>query len=313
MSRNKQFRSYRIANLMAVSWFPGAEPLVTQGIVQVVTDPSGQFLYALDQTSGIHAYVIDWDTGELTEIAGSPFETPLEPTSLAFAKSGSQTFLYVAAENSWTAPVNTSIAAYLLGPSGALVPLTNHRISGELSTIVTAGNRLYIAGFHTNSVTAFSIGPAGELSEDVPESPFATDTGPYSIAVDPSGSVLYTANAGSPTSTEGASGSISAFTIDSSTGTLTPVQANPRPIPVQGPLSIDPMGRFLFVPELGSLSIYAITPSTGALAEVARSPFSAGSDLSWGLASVGPTNQTVYVVNGGSADVPEFTLEGAER
>lgn len=370
MSKNKRFRWYGIAHLMAVSWlvsscgsgpnggasltsaatrnpsvpefayianpntlttysistsgsltavagsartFPGAEPLISQGIVQVVPDPSGNFLYVLDQTSGIYAYVIDRNTGQLTEIAGSPFETPFGPTSLAFAASGSQTFLYVAAETSVTAPVNTSIAAYLIDPSGALVPLTDYTIAGELSTIVTARNRLYVAGFYTNSITAFSIGPAGELSEDVPGSPFATDIGPHSIAVDASGSVLYTANGGTPTATSGAPGSISGFTIDSSTGALTPAQGNPQPIPAQGPLSIDPMGRFLFVSEASGVSVYTINTSTAVLAEVPGSPFSAGTSPGWSPVSVGPTNQTVYVVNGsagGSAEVAEFTLAG---
>ena len=288
--------------------FPGAKPEFSQGIVQVVTDPTGHFLYVLDQTSGIYAYVIDWNTGQLTEIAGSPFETPGGPTSLAFATSGSQTFLYVAGETSVTAPVNTFISAYFIDPSGALVPLTNYTVSGELSTIVTAGNRLYVAGFYTNSVAAFSIGPSGELSEDVPGSPFATDTGPYSIAVDPSGSVLYTANAGTPTATTGAPGSISGFTIDSSTGALTPVQGNPQPIPVQGLLSIDPMGRFLFVPETSGVSVYTINTSTGVPAAVAGSPFSAGTSPFRSLVSVGPTNETLYVVDGGSAEVSEFAL-----
>lgn len=308
MSRNKQFRWYRMANLMAVSWFPGAEPQSPQGIVQVVTDPSGRYLYVLDQTSGIHVYVIDRNTGGLTEMTGSPFEAPVEPTSLAFAKSGLQTFLYVAADTSSAAPVNTSIAAYFIDPSGALVPLTDYTVAGESSTIVTAGNHLYVAGFHTNSVTAFSIGPAGELSEDVPESPFATGAGPYSIAVDPSGSVLYTANAGAPTSTAGAPGSISAFTIDSSTGALTPVRGNPQPIPVQGPLSIDPMGGFLFVPRASGVSVYTIDTVTGALAEVPGSPFSAGTVPGWSLASADPANEADYIVNGGTADIPEFTL-----
>jgi 6-phosphogluconolactonase len=283
-----------MAGLMAVSWFPGAEPLTPQGAVQVVTDPSGQFLYVLDQTCGLYAYVID-GSDEPVEMAGSPFETPDEPTSLAFARSGSETFLYVAAGTSRAAPVETSIVAYFADPSGALVPLADYTVAGESSTITAARNHLYIASFHTNSVTAFSIGPAGELSQDVAESPFATDTGPYSIAVDPAGSVLYTANAGARGSTDGAPGSISAFTIDSygsSRGALTPVGGNPQPIPVQGPLCIDPTGRFLFVPETSGVSVYAINTSSGALTAVAGSPFSAGS----------------YACRRGSVDVPEFTL-----
>jgi 6-phosphogluconolactonase len=306
---NKQFRWCRMAGLVAVSWFPGAEPPNPLGAVQVVTDPSGQFLYVLDETSGLHAYVIDSDSDELTEVTGSPFETPDEPTSLAFARSGSKTFLYVAAGAGRAAPGNTSITAYSLARTGALIPLTDYTVAGE--TIVAARNHLYIAGFHTNSVTAFSIGPSGELSEDLSESPFATGTGPYSIAVDPAGSVLYTANAGARGSGEGAPGSISAFTIDTSDGSmgaLTPVRGNPLPIPVQGPLSIDPTGRFLFVPETSGVSVYAIDTSSGALTAVAGSPFSAGTYAARSLPGAGPPNECFSIVNGGPADIPEFTL-----
>ena len=74
-----------------------------------------------------------------------------------------------------------------------------------------------VASYYTNSITVFSIGSTGELTQNVPGSPFATDTGPYSIVANPSGSVLYTANDGMPTGTEATPGSISAFTIDSAT------------------------------------------------------------------------------------------------
>ena len=367
MSRKKQFRWYRIANLMALGWllsscgstddgafplaastranpavpafayvagpnalttysvttsggmmavarspltFPGAEPLVSRGIVEVATDPSGQFLYVLDQSSGIYAYAIDANSGELNEVAGSPFPTPPGPTSVAFDRSGSQTFLYVAAETSVAAPVNTSIAAYFIDPSGALVPLAKYTIPNELSTVVTAHNHLYVAGFYTNSITAYSIGPSGELSEDVPGSPFATDTGPHTMAVDPSGTVLYTANDGPPTATNPVPGSISGFTIDSSTGALTAVQGNPLPIPVQGPISIDPMGRFLFIPEPTGVSVYTINTATGALSEVAGSPFPAATGQGFDMVGLDATNQAVYVVSGGAAEVSEFALGG---
>jgi 6-phosphogluconolactonase len=273
------------------------------GIRQIATDPSGQFLYLL-HSSGIHAYTINRNSGELTEVAGSPFESGVGPTSFAFDASG--THLCIASGTSPVAPVNTLISAYSVNSSGALVPLANYTVSGELSTVATAGNHLYVAGFYTNSITVFSIEASGELIPNVPGSPFATDTGPFSVVTDPSGSVLYTANDGAPTANEATPGSISAFTIGSTTGALTPVAGNPLSIAVAGPISIDPMGKFLFVPETNGVSVYAISTASGALSEVAGSPFSAGTNP--GSVSVAPTNQTVYVVNAGSANISEFTL-----
>jgi 6-phosphogluconolactonase len=274
------------------------------GISQIATGPSGQFLYLLDY-SGVYAYAIDRNTGALTVVAGSPFEAESIPTSLAFDASGS--YLYVAGYSGPLGPVNTVISAYSVNSSGALVPLAKYTVSSELSSVVTAGNYLYVAGYYTNSITAFSIRSTGELSQNVPGSPFATDTGPYSIVADPSGSVLYTANRGVPTATEATPGSISAFTIDSSTGALTAVPGYPQPIAVHNAISIDSMGRFLLVPEISGVSVYAINTTTGALSAVAGSPFSAGTDPS--VVSVDPTDRFVYVVNEGSANVSEFSLE----
>lgn len=273
------------------------------GISEVATDPSGQILYLLHY-SGVHAYTINRKTGALTEVAGSPFESGVGPNSLAFDASG--THLYVASSTSPIAPVNTLISAYSVNSSGALVQLAKYTVSGALSNIVTAGNYLYVAGFYTNSITVFSIGSSGELIQNVPASRFATDTGPHSIAVDTSGSVLYTANDGQPTANEATPGSISAFTIDLSTGALTPVAGSPLSIAAAGPISIDPMGKFLFVSETKGVSVYSINTATGVLSAVDGSPFSAGTNP--GLVSIDPANRIVYVVNGGSANVSEFTL-----
>jgi 6-phosphogluconolactonase (cycloisomerase 2 family) len=274
------------------------------GISQVATDPSGAFLYLLDY-SGVYAYSIDRDTGVLTAVAGSPFEAGSIPTSLAFDASG--THLYVAGYSGVVAPVIGTISSYSVNSSGGLVPLAKYTVPGSLDTVVAAGNHLYVAGFYTNSITVFSVGATGELTQSLPGSPVATDNLPFSMVTDPSGSVLYTANYGVPTANVPAPGSISAFTIDSSTGALTPAPGYTQPIAVHGPLCIDPMGRFLFVPETGGVSVYAIDTATGALSAVAGSPFSTGTDPS--AVSVDPTDRFVYVVNYGSGTLSEFMLD----
>jgi 6-phosphogluconolactonase len=287
--------------------FPDPVPFVAAGIVQIAPDPSGRFLYVLDQSAGIYAYAINGNTGGLTVVAGSPFGG--FGSSFAFDASGTYLFVAGLTGNPAVAGSNTNIQAYSVDSSGALVPLANYTISGafgEPNIIIIVGNHLYLAASVLNSILAFSIGPSGELSQ-VPGSPFATDQGPFSIAADPSGSVLYTANVGEMFSAHVPPGTISAFTIDSSTGVLTPVPGNPQPIEAQGRISISPRGEFLFVPVPNGVSVYAIDTTSGTLSEVAGSPFSAGTNPS--SVNIDPTYGVVYVVNEGSANVSEFTLE----
>jgi 6-phosphogluconolactonase len=287
---------------------PEGPPLTFQdlpsisSIAQIATDPSGQFLYLLD-VSSVHAYTINPNSGALTEIAGSPFSC-YEPISLAFDASG--THLYVSGSGAGPIAVPASISAYAIDSTGGLKGLAKYAVSGA-GTIAVAGNYLYAADFYANSVTVFSVGASGELTpRNLPGSPFATDTGPESIVADPSGSVLYTANLGMATASEPAPGSISAYTIDSSTGALTSVAGSPLQIPVSGAISIDSTGKFLFVPEANGVAVYAINTSTGALSAIAGAPFATGTNPGW--VSIDPVSKTVYVLNRGSANVSEFTL-----
>ena len=63
------------------------------------------------------------------------------------------------------------------------------------------------------------------------------------------------------------------------------------------PLAIDPAGKYLFLTEGPRVHAYAINSATGALSEVAGSPFASGGNGGSGIA-VDPTGQFVLVVNG---------------
>jgi 6-phosphogluconolactonase (cycloisomerase 2 family) len=52
--------------------------------INLVVDPSGQFVYAANYNSGdISAYTVDAATGALTAVAGSPFGAGGNPHSIA--------------------------------------------------------------------------------------------------------------------------------------------------------------------------------------------------------------------------------------
>jgi 6-phosphogluconolactonase len=292
--------------LTALSGSPIAVPGSGQ-LYETKIDPAGKFLYVVDDSSPgkVYAFSIDQNSGMLTAVTGSPFAAGNGSQSLAFDATGS--YLYVANFS------DNTISGYSLDKStGALAPLANSPytalgINPQPSQIATAGSYLYVADSGTNIVEFFAIAAGtGELSRPITETPATTDTAPLSLAVNSSGSVLYTANAGS-----GQQGSISAFTVNSSSGALSAVAGNPLAIAARGYISIDPQGKYLFVPELvagtNGISVYSLDSTTGVPGTaVAGSPFATGSNAY--SVSVDPTGQFVYVGNDGSANVSEFAL-----
>lgn len=71
---------------------------------------------------------------------------------------------------------------------------------------------------------------------------------------------------------------------------------------------IDPTGRFVYVPNVGSnnISAYAIDASNGALTQVKGSPFAAG--LNPRGVMIDPTGAFAYVPNSGSNNVSGYAI-----
>lgn len=134
-----------------------------------------------------------------------------------------------------------------------------------------------------NAISAFQINADGSLTQ-ITGSPFSTggqgSASPMesmAIAYTKSGPILYAANGGDP--------SVSALTIDAKTGSLTPVAGSPFPVVNDSTgtwdMAASPDNRFLFVTNSGTtvIHVYAISPRSGALTEVAGSPFAADANI----------------------------------
>lgn len=288
--------------LTAVSGSPFTVP-GSSALYQTQIDPSGSYLYVIDVVADkIFAYLINQNSGLITALSGSPYATGKTPVSLAFDYTGY--YLYVANYG------DNTISGYGLNiTSGALTALSGspYTVSGTNPAprqITRAGDFLFSVNYNANAVDVFAIATAtGELTQGVIGSPFATDTQPYSLAIDPSGKVLYTANIG-----PAKAGSISAFTLDLSTGVLTPVTGSPYAIPVVNNITVDSQSQYLMVTESAGIAVYPIVnTATGVLnASIAGSPFATGTNPY--SVSVDLTDQFVYVGNDGSANISQFTF-----
>jgi len=84
----------------------------------------------------------------------------------------------------------------------------------------------YVANGSSSDVSAYTGDSSTGALTPVPASPFAAGAGPRSAAVDPSGKFAYVANQCGDFACI-VNGNVSAYTIDSSTGALTPISASP--------------------------------------------------------------------------------------
>lgn len=90
--------------------------LPERGPSWLAIDPSGSYLYVLNQTSeSISAFTVNWKTGELDPIVSSPFRTGAKPGSVEVDSDGAA----LSVENFQ----NSSISRFRIDPAtGALTP-----------------------------------------------------------------------------------------------------------------------------------------------------------------------------------------------
>lgn len=94
--------------------------------------------------------------------------------------------------------------------------------------------------------------------------------------------------------TDSSGGHVKVFSVNQSTGGLTPVAGSPFSIggAGAGSLSMDPSGKYLYAPFLTGVAAFSFNSSTGALTPLAGSPFSDGSSPFAG--AVDPSGKFFY-------------------
>lgn len=156
-------------------------------------------------------------------------------------------------------------------------------------------NFLYVANSQSNNISTFSIASDGTLSLVCVAPPACATsdgaTGPHEALIDPTGQYLLVTNSGLP-------GSVSVFSIDSSTGALTavagsPFYANDSPSGIVMP----PAGNLVYVsnPGSGMVTGFTFNASTGALTQVPGSPFPSGAGAN--ALATDNSGQFLYVAN----------------
>jgi 6-phosphogluconolactonase (cycloisomerase 2 family) len=271
------------------------------GAFSVAVDPSGQFAYVGNVGNNtISGFKIDPGTGALTPVPTSPFSALPATGAQGVAVNPNDKFLYVADSgtnqvsfypfDSTTGVLN--LAGRLLFGPPASNPI-NDPVSVTLDPLgrfaYTANNTLPGAGSGPGNVSVYTIDSStGALTwVENTGNIGIPGAGPAMVAVDSKGKFAYVAGGGLAT----------AFTINRTTGVLTPTV--PPTFPAGSntlSVAVDPSGKFVYVANHGSfgggttpggVSAYSMNPATGVLTEITGSPFPLPK---------GPTSITVVAV-----------------
>jgi 6-phosphogluconolactonase (cycloisomerase 2 family) len=260
----------------------GAALPVGSGPVAAILDRTAKFLYVVNGSNftgaaGVNGFSVNPD-GSLSPLTTPTFVTGAYPQLPTIDPSNQ--FLYVPNFG------DNTVSVYSIGANGLLTPITGSpfsiaSFSGPVAVVTDpAGKFLFVLnnGTTTGSVSVANIVAGGGLGTEVTGSPFAAGAVPFSMVMDPAGKFVAVAN--------NFDNSLSLYTLNSSTGFLTPApvpaletQVSPYFINVSIGIaapSVSPADVFASNSGSNDISAFTVTPSTGALTATASSPVASG-------------------------------------
>jgi len=297
--------------------------------------PAGTELFYLGDDAGhIHGYGLDPASGNLTPIAVNNMPTAAD-VGLAADSGGMVLYSSNAAINapnvsSWIVDKHTGA---LTASNSVSLPIYAHRIAAvernlyvisfpgknnsmlfalsidpvtaaltQLSPTVTlpgVPNDLVIAP--SGSWMGLTSGTSGGDIEGILRSPNGGATGlqlqspvstggdnPQGIRVTPDGKFVVVVNRGS--------NNLSVFSLDASTGALTPTPGSPFPSgPQPGPIAIDPSGKFVLVADSGNNNLTPYTIDSAGSLTAGTPVFIGEANSQPGAIAVDPAGKFVFV------------------
>jgi 6-phosphogluconolactonase (cycloisomerase 2 family) len=262
-----------------------------------------EYAYVMNSDNTVSVYRINAATGALTQVSGSPFVAVGDCLSIITNFAG--TFAYVASTSGITSAYRINAATGSL-TSVAGSPFAAGKFPIDI-TVNSAGTFAYEANEGDNTVSVYRINAATGALTQVVGSPFALGAGALtSITVNPAGTFAYVT----------VDMAILAYRINAITGALTPVAGGQFG---SNSIAINSAGTFVYATNpgdeslpagdplaAGSVSVYRINATTGALTEVAGSPFAAGRTPT--SVTVNASGTFVYVANIGDQTISVYRI-----
>lgn len=293
--------------------------------VTITLHPSKNFLYVPNLTSNtVSGFNIDHVAGVLTPVGTAVPPTPAcvapavcsNPVSVAINSAG--TFLFMLNQGTASPSVPSSISVFSIDPSrGLLTPVAGSPFSfaslsapnPQFLVASPTSGFLYVSNGASGTISMFSIGAGGNLTEFAPAVSIGAGATVAGITIDSKGQFLY--------ATDSANNKIASFSIATGGG-LTPVAGSPfnagtKPVAV----ALDSNASFLYAANQGSNNVSAFKVNGGALTEIAGSPYAVITTGTIGTPqpthlTVDVSNTFLYVANLGTANVSGFGIKAAD-
>jgi 6-phosphogluconolactonase len=274
----------------ALSPIAGSPFSVEAGVSGIAIDPAGAYLYAVSGSSAnLWEFSID-SAGALHNLTNSPLLIDASVSDAgAITIDPSGKYLYVTSDSA----AGTDIYAFTLNAgTGAASPIAGAVYPVDLfsNSILTDPAGKFVIAVSNGSSTLFGLIAVFSLDSATGKltaigTPSHTGSDPSSLTTDPSGKFVYVADTADVT--------ISAFTLDSTSGALSVVAGSPFPSggqgTINGPLGIvaDAAGKYIYVCNASNdISVFTFNSQTGVLTGLAGSPFASGGNAPTGIAVV---------------------------
>jgi 6-phosphogluconolactonase len=298
------------------------------GVTACSRDYTVAYVYATSaQTGGVSAFAVDYQSGSLVQVPGSPFTSNLRnPVSLVVAPNNK--YVYAIGGDQ-----DDAIAEMAIGSDGKLYGQHTYNITGHSPTaaaIDAAGKFLYVTFTLQSSYTTAGAGPGGVTIFPInADNSLGTATS-LNLGINPVGVVtsaltnyVYIVDADT-NSTGTGQGQLLSFAQNTSTGALTPlpgtvlatvgttstatgVGAGTTPTAI----AEDPTSRFVYVTDRATNQVYGYTvqgvTAPGTLAPMKFSPFATG-QFPVGL-TIDPRGKYMYTANFGANTLTGFAID----
>jgi 6-phosphogluconolactonase len=148
-------------NISRIAMATAASLAIAFGTTACIRDYTSDYVYSVSNSTGkVSAYAVDYQSGVLTQISGSPFGTNLtNPSTLVAAPNGKTIYIIGGSQNNQVQAMPVGTDGKLYGGTGVSLPAGGTYPTG--AAIDSTGSFLYVTYTYEAGFSPESPGPGG--------------------------------------------------------------------------------------------------------------------------------------------------------